>query len=543
MKYISTRMSNSRSGNSRSGNSGSGNSGATASGVSAKEAILQGLAPDGGLYVPESIPVFDQKFLESLPTLSYTELAMAILRPYLDFTENELETCVNAAYASDRFSHKAVAPVVSPFCNQVSNQVSTQINNQGDIHFLELFHGPTLAFKDMALSILPHLLKVSAADISGASVASGASDISQNSKKIIILTATSGDTGKAALEAFRDIKGVSIVVFYPEKGVSSMQKRQMITQEGDNTYVFGVKGNFDDTQTGVKKIFSDPDLAGDMYKMGIKFSSANSINIGRLLPQIVYYFYAYGQLIKGKTVGKTNDKINFVVPTGNFGNILAGYYAKKMGLPIGKLICASNDNKILYDFFRTGTYDKNREFFCTISPSMDILVSSNLERLLFHATDGDSVRAMMDGLSSKGRFEIQLSLPDFYGFYSTEAETKKAIYDVGQKGYTMDPHTAVAYHAGQRYIEETGDSTRQIVISTASPYKFGSDVMDALSGNTSPVGQEVSVTEDMEIVKALSKKSGLPIPEAITQLAQKPVRHTTICPIEGMEEVVRKLLE
>ena len=470
-------------------------------GVTAKEAILRGLASDGGLYVPEIIPILDCP-LEALLKLSYIDLAKAILRPYLEFSEAELATCVEKAYAAGRFTHPKIAP----------------LRRMGDVHFLELFHGPTLAFKDMALSILPHLMKVSVAQ-----------------EGLIILTATSGDTGKAALEAFCDIEGMSIAVFYPQNGVSAMQKRQMVTQEGDNTYVFGVEGNFDDAQTGVKKIFSNPGLARDMAQMGKMFSSANSINIGRLLPQIVYYFYAYGQLAeKGRL--KVGEEINFVVPTGNFGNILAGYYAKEMGLPIRKLICASNDNKVLYDFFRTGAYDKNREFHCTISPSMDILVSSNLERLLFHATDVESVRGMMGGLVGQGRFEMQVKLSDFYGVHTSEEETCRAIFEGGQRGYVMDTHTAVAYHAGQQYIKETGDDTQQIVVSTASPYKFAEDVLKALKVDWEKGGME----SDMAAVQALSKASGLPIPEAVAQLANKPVRHTMVCAVEDMEHVVRQ---
>ena len=447
--------------------------------AAAKEAIIKGLAKDGGLYVPESIPA-----LNIQQGLSYQKLAKEILRPFLNFTEEELTACVEKAYAPSRFSHPLIAPLVTPFKNE-------------PVHFLELFHGPTLAFKDMALSILPHLMRAS------------------SDEDLTILTATSGDTGKAALEAFCNAEGASIIVFYPENGVSAMQKRQMITQEGDNVFVFGIRGNFDDAQTGVKKLFSKG-----------KFSSANSINIGRLLPQIVYYFYAYEQL-------KTDKEVNFVVPTGNFGNILAGYYAKKMGLPIRKLICASNNNKILYDFFRSKTYDKNREFYCTISPSMDILVSSNLERLLFHATNGEAVREMMERLDANGRFETQVNLPDFHGGYTSEEETRKAIFEAAGKGYIIDPHTAVAYHAGKRYIEEEKDETPQVILSTASPFKFAEAVLEAL-GTKCPA-------DEMECVRLLSEKSGLPVPKAIAELEHKPVRHKVVCDIVEMEEVVMKL--
>jgi len=489
MKYISTR--------------------GTDKNITAKEAISQGLASDGGLYVPETIPTLNQP-LEALLKLPYPALAKAILQPYLNFSEDELTACVDKAYAPSRFTHPKIAPVTTP------------LENEDNIHFLELFHGPTLAFKDMALSILPHLLKTSAP-----------------TEELVILTATSGDTGKAALEAFCDIDNISIAVFYPEKGVSPIQKRQMVTQEGDNTHVFGVQGNFDDAQTGVKKIFSDPNLVKDMAQMGKsgkKFSSANSINIGRLLPQIVYYFYAYGQLVEKGSI-QTGDPINFSVPTGNFGNILAGYYAKKMGLPIRKLICASNDNKVLYDFFQTGVYDRNREFHCTISPSMDILVSSNLERLLFHVTDAKSVRKMMEDLNTQGRFECQAKTPDFYGVHVTEAETRQAIFEAAQKGYIMDPHTAVAYYAGQRYIKETGDNTPQVVISTASPFKFAADVLDALKVS----GEKCGDTEDdTAAIRILSENSGMPIPKAIAQLAQLPVRHTIVCSVDDMEKTIRE---
>lgn len=469
--------------------------------VAAKEAILRGLAPDGGLYVPEAIPALDRP-LEELLTLPYIDLAKAILKPYLDFSEAELNACVEKAYAPGRFTDAKVAPVKSA-C---------------DVHFLELFHGPTLAFKDMALSILPHLMKASASQ-----------------EELVILTATSGDTGKAALEAFCDVENVSIIVFYPQNGVSNLQKRQMITQEGANTCVIGVEGNFDDAQTGVKMIFSNTDLARDMAQAGKMFSSANSINIGRLLPQIVYYFYAYGQLVQKNSI-KSGDAINFVVPTGNFGNILAGYYAKAMGLPIHKLICASNDNKVLYDFLCTGIYDKNRDFHCTISPSMDILVSSNLERLLFHVTDAKSVCGMMESLNTQGRFQLDTKLSDFFGVHTSEAETRQAIFDGSQMGYTMDTHTAVAYHAGRQYVKETGDDTQQIVISTASPYKFAEDVLRALKVDWDS-GDDDS---DMAAVQALSTASGLPIPEAVSQLANKPVRHTTICAVKDMEQAVRR---
>jgi len=484
--------------------------------VTASQAIIQGLSNDGGLFVPESIDFSLGKPLAELVTLPYIDLAREILRPFLDFSEEELALCVKQAYAPERFDNPLIAPLVTPFGDNV--------------HFLELFHGPTMAFKDMALSILPHLMLTAEKSMPAKS----------DNKQTIILTATSGDTGKAALEAFCNIKGISIVVFYPQDGVSAMQKHQMVTQEGDNTYVFGVEGNFDDAQTGVKKIFSDYSgistsngVASDVPN-GVKFSSANSINIGRLLPQIVYYFYAYGQLAQKGTV-KPGEPVHFVVPTGNFGNILAGYYAKQMGLPISKLVCASNDNKVLYDFFHTGAYDKNRPFYCTISPSMDILVSSNLERLLFHATDAESVRAMMDGLAEGGRFETTAQFTDFYGAYADEHAVQQAIADCAKKGYIIDPHTAVAYHAGQQYIAESGDNTPQVIISTASPYKFAEDVLEAL-GKTVPDGGF------MESVQALYEASGVPIPEGAAQLANKKIRHTKVCRVDEMKSVVESIL-
>ena len=473
--------------------------------VTAKEAIIRGIADDGGLYVPENIPSLSELGYElaELVRLPYIDMAYAILHPFLNFADKELRECVEKAYAPRRFRSPKTAPIVTPFKSDETT------------HFLELFHGPTLAFKDMALSILPHLMTSS-----------------KSEAELVILTATSGDTGKAALEAFSDVKGTSIIVFYPENGVSATQKRQMITQEGDNTHVFGIKGNFDDAQTAVKKIFTDPVLAKKLEAKGKIFSSANSINIGRLLPQIVYYFYAYGQLVEKATL-KLGEPLNFVVPTGNFGNILAGYYAKEMGLPIGKLICASNDNKILYDFFRTGTYDKNRQFHCTISPSMDILISSNLERLLYHATDAASVKAMMESLSGNGdkggRFETTATFPDFYGVHTSEEETKAAILKAWKNGYVIDPHTAVAYHAGERYKEETGDKSQQVVISTASPFKFSEDVLSAL-------GFDVDKNEDSAVI--LAEKTGLALPDEVSRLANLPVRHNIVCEIEEMQKYI-----
>jgi len=469
--------------------------------VTAKEAIIYGLADDGGLYVPEDIAALD---LNSLTNLPYQQLAKTILRPYLNFSDDELGKCVSRAYDGLRFTNKLIAPLVTP------------LKGEESIHFLELFHGPTLAFKDMALSILPHLMKASSYE-----------------GELVILTATSGDTGKAALEAFCGVEGVKIVVFYPKDGVSDVQKLQMMTQEGDNTYVYGIEGNFDDAQTGVKNIFNNQDFCRELSAKGKRLSSANSINIGRLLPQIVYYFYAYGQLAKKGRI-KVGDKINFVVPTGNFGNILAGYYAKKMGLPVKKLICASNSNNILCDFLATGEYNRNRMFYNTISPSMDILISSNLERLLYHETNAACVSKMMKDLSASGSFRLNTEFSGFYGTYATEEETRRAIYECRQKGYLIDPHTGVAYHAGRQYAAETGDSTEQIIISTASPFKFAKDVAEALELGSGEIN-------DSNAVQLLSDECNLQIPPAIEGLYDKEKRHTGVYTVRDMENLVSKI--
>ncbi len=384
---------------------------------------------------------------------------------------------------------------------------------------MELFHGRTIAFKDVALSILPRFL----------TVAMKKYDVG---KKITVLTATSGDTGKAALEGFRDVEGVSVVVFFPEDGVSLVQKRQMTTQEGRNTHVIGVRGNFDDTQTGVKKMFTDATLNKELSDRGFMFSSANSINIGRLLPQIVYYFYAYAQMVSGGYI-KTGEPLNFTVPTGNFGNILAGYYAKNMGLPINKLVCASNGNKVLFDFFKTKVYDKNREFKLTSSPSMDILISSNLERLLYHVSnDGDKVRAFMSDLSGSGRYGFDYATPDFEAAYATEDEAADAIKEVYANGYVMDTHTAVGYAAYKKYAAATGDGTKNIFLATASPFKFARAVCTAIDAK---YGNE----DELQLIEKLSELSGVPVPKQIAGLMNKPILHTTVCDTDKMEAEVR----
>ena len=479
--------------------------------VTASQAILKGLAPDGGLFVPESIPSFD-KSLEELSKMSYKEVAYEVMKLMLDdFTEEELKACIDKAY-DEKFDTDVIAPLVKA----------------DGAYYLELFHGATIAFKDMALSILPHLLITSAKK----------NDVHN---EIVILTATSGDTGKAALAGFADVKGTRIIVFYPKNGVSPIQEKQMLTHKGYNTYVIGIKGNFDDAQTGVKKIFGDKELEKEMAEAGFQFSSANSINIGRLVPQIVYYVYAYTRLLADGEI-KAGDKINAVVPTGNFGNILAAFYAKNMGLPINKLICASNENKVLYDFFTTGEYDRNREFVLTTSPSMDILISSNLERLIYRIA-GNSAKKnseLMESLKNTGKYEItpemKAQLSDFYGNYATEAEdaaTIKKLYE--DTGYVIDTHTAVAATVYEKYKKETGDDTVTVIASTASPYKFTRSVMDAIDSKYD------SMT-DFELVDELSKISNVAVPQAIEDIRTAPVLHDTVCEVNEMSSSVKKIL-
>ena len=478
--------------------------------VTASQAILKGLAADGGLYVPEQIPALDKSF-EELSKMSYQEVAYEVMKLMLDdFTEEELKNCINKAYDS-KFDTKVIAPLVKA----------------DGAYYLELFHGSTIAFKDMALSILPHLLITSA---------------KKNNVKneIVILTATSGDTGKAALAGFADVKGTKIIVFYPKHGVSPIQEKQMVTQKGDNTYVIGINGNFDDAQTGVKKIFGDKELEKVMNEAGYQFSSANSINIGRLVPQIVYYVYAYARLLADGEV-KAGEAINVVVPTGNFGNILAAFYAKNMGLPIHKLICASNENKVLYDFFTTGTYDRNREFVLTTSPSMDILISSNLERLIYRITGEDAAqtKVFMDALSSNGEYtitkEMMEKLSCFVGGYASEAETAANIKKVFDKaGYIMDTHTSVASCVYYDKAKDAGLKT--VIASTASPYKFTRSVMDAIDK------EKYDSMTDFELVDELNALSGVKIPEAIEEIRTAPIRHDIVCDKSEMQMTVEKIL-
>ena len=472
--------------------------------VTASQAILKGLADDGGLFVPESLPALEAD-MDTLAGMSYQETAYEVMRQFLtDFTEEELKDCIAKAY-DEKFDTKEIAPLVK----------------KDEAYYLELFHGKTIAFKDMALSILPHLLTTSAKK-------------NQVKNEIVILTATSGDTGKAALAGFADVPGTKIIVFYPKNGVSPIQEKQMVTQKGANTFVVGIHGNFDDAQTGVKKMFGDKELAAQMDKAGYQFSSANSINIGRLVPQVVYYVYAYAKMYANGEVAK-GEKINVVVPTGNFGNILAAYYAKNMGVPIDKLICASNDNKVLYDFFRTGTYDRNREFILTTSPSMDILISSNLERLIYKIAGADAAKdvTLMQNLAAEGKYEItdemKAQLKDFYGNYAIAEVYKKT-------GYIMDTHTAVASRVYRKYVAETGDQTKTVIASTASPYKFTRSVMDAIDA------EKYKGMGDFELVDALSELSGVKVPQAIEEIRTAPVLHKNVVETEDMPKIVKQFL-
>lgn len=479
--------------------------------VKASEAILKGLAEDGGLFMPETIPALD-KSLEELSNMSYQEVAYEVMKLFLtDFTEEELKNCIARAYDA-KFDTTAIAPV-------------TGADNP---YFLELYHGATIAFKDMALSILPHLMITSAKK-------------NHVENEIVILTATSGDTGKAALAGFADVKGTKIIVFYPKNGVSPIQEKQMVTQKGDNTYVVGIHGNFDDAQTGVKKLFADRELEKEMVAKGYQFSSANSINIGRLVPQVVYYVYAYAQLLKQGRI-QDGEKINFVVPTGNFGNILAGYLAKNMGVPVNKLICASNDNKVLYDFFTTGIYNRNRAFILTSSPSMDILISSNLERLIYRIAGDDATKnaALMETLSKNGRYEIteamKEQMEDFYGNYAAENETSDMIHELYEKsGYVIDTHTAVAAAVYKKYQADTQDETKTVIVSTASPYKFGRSVMNAID-------KKYDSLSDFALIDELEKVSKVKIPRAIEEIRTAPVLHDHICEKEQMKDTVKNFL-
>lgn len=480
--------------------------------VSGLEAIIKGLADDGGLYVPEKIPTLDKKVLDKLPEMDYADIAAAVLAEYLpELSKDELKSIFEKS--SEKFEDGTVAPVV-----KVSD----------GLFFLELWHGPTLAFKDAALTVLPHLINAAREKLNV-------------TDKIFILTATSGDTGKAALAGFQDAPDIKIAVLYPSEGVSLIQKLQMQTQEGENVQVAGIEGNFDDAQTAVKKIFADKEIAENLKECGYILSSANSINLGRLLPQIVYYFSTYAALVASGEI-EADEKINFAVPSGNFGNILAGFYARKMGLPIGKLICASNQNNVLTDFFDTGTYDCNREFFKTTSPSMDILISSNLERLVFELVGRDCTKTaeLMKNLSDTGRYaisesQIETAREAFYGDMCPDFEALEAISNLFEsEGYVCDPHTAVALSANSNYIAETGDESVSVVVSTASPYKFAEDVLRALDEKP---GKDIEKT-----LINLREVSALPIPEQLYGAINGEVRFDKVLPARGLHKELEKLI-
>ena len=479
--------------------------------ITASQAILKGLAEDGGLFVPTELPKLDVT-MDELKTMSYQETAYAVMKQFLtDFTEEELKHCINSAYDS-KFDTEVIAPLVKV----------------GDTYHLELFHGATIAFKDMALSILPHLLTTAAKK-------------NNVTKDIVILTATSGDTGKAALAGFADVLGTKIIVFYPKNGVSKVQELQMVTQKGDNTSVVAIHGNFDNAQSGVKALFEDKELEKELSDAGYQFSSANSINIGRLVPQVVYYVYAYAKLLENEEI-ENGEEINVTVPTGNFGNILAAYYAKQMGVPIAKLICASNENKVLFDFFKTGKYDRNREFVLTSSPSMDILISSNLERLIYTIAGQDAKKnsKLMEALKKDGVYEItpemKEKLSDFEGGYSTEEETKETIGATYKStGYVMDTHTAVAAHVSRAYRDASKDQKKMLVASTASPYKFARSVMTAID-------EKYDELEEFALIDELEKVSGVAIPNAIEEIRNAQIRHTKECDVDKMKETVKEIL-
>lgn len=481
---------------------------------SSAHAIAKGLASDGGLFVPQSFPHMRLSDIEAMADKPYTERAVDILIQYLtDYSEDELRECVNKAYGDNKFDAANNVPLV-------------QVNKNTGV--LELWHGPTSAFKDMALQLLPHLL-------------TRAITKTAERNKIVILVATSGDTGKAALEGFADVEGTQIIVFYPSEGVSDIQKQQMITQRGSNVAVFGIEGNFDDAQRGVKELFSDAALAEELKKKGFAFSSANSINWGRLVPQIVYYFSAYADAVKAKKV-VLGAPVNFVVPTGNFGDILAGYYAKQMGLPVARLICASNSNNVLADFINNGVYDKRRQFFKTASPSMDILVSSNLERLLYHVADRNAaqIRKYMDALNTAGVYkvsedELAQIQDEFFGAWVDEHETKETIAAVySDHKYLMDTHTAVAWKALEKYRILTSDDTYSIVLSTASPYKFSDSVLSSLEH------KPVHVENPFDLLRSLSEKTGTTIPAKMLELENMEQLHKDVIPAQDMKAAVLK---
>ncbi len=485
--------------------------------VTSSEAIAKGLSSEGGLFIPENIPSISMANIGYMADMTYVERAREILGRFLtDFTPDELDHCITSAYTKEKFETNSIAPVYKLNGNQ---------------YILELWHGPTCAFKDMALQILPHLLTTSVKKVG-------------LRQETVILVATSGDTGKAALEGFRDVEGTKIIVFFPDDGVSSIQRLQMCTQEGKNVFVSAVNGNFDDAQNGVKAIFTDKDYEKELLGRGKALSSANSINWGRLVPQIVYYFSAYCDMVKAGEV-KCGDEVNICVPTGNFGNILAAYYAKCMGLPVKKLICASNKNNVLTDFIETGVYDRNRDFYTTTSPSMDILISSNLERLLYIVSDGDAalVEKYMTELKESGKYtvndDVKAKISDnFFGGFADDdkcAETIKATYD--KFGYVTDTHTAVAVSVHNDYVQKTGDDTKTIIASTASPFKFNGAVLGALAG-----GNELNDLDEFRLLDKLSKDYELKIPASLAALEEKEVRFEVVCDKNQMKAVINEFL-
>lgn len=486
--------------------------------VTASKAIQLGMVPKGGLFVPNIIPELSKEELKSFSTYSYQQIAEKIFSLYLnDFSQEEIDSCVAKAYNDESFFDKEIVPLHKL-------DVKTYI--------LELWHGPTAAFKDMALQILPYFLTTATKKVGA-------------DKEIVILVATSGDTGKAALEGFKNVPGIKIVVFYPYQGVSKVQELQMSTTDGENTHVVAIKGNFDDCQTAVKRIFADEKMNKLLDENGYIFSSANSINWGRLLPQIVYYFWAYAKLIKAEAL-EFGKKVNFVVPTGNFGNILAGWYAYKMGLPVNKLICASNENKVLTDFFQTGIYNRKREFKQTNSPSMDILVSSNLERFLFELSghDGSKITKWMHELEQQGQFKVDASIKEamdniIFADFVNEKETLEEIHATFSKtGYTLDTHTAVASRVYKNYLAQTGDQTPTIVEATASPFKFNCSVLEALKG-----AESIEKKDEFQVLEELSKVSKLPIHPGLLGLDKKEVLHSKVCTPEEIPQVIKDILK
>lgn len=483
--------------------------------VSSAEAITQGISAEGGLFVPDSIPSITLDEVKNLGSMSYANRAAYVFKKFLtDFTDAEIHYCTDNAYSTKNFETESIAEISHLF---------------DGTYMLELWHGPTCAFKDMALQILPYFLTTSAKKIN-------------LDKKIVILVATSGDTGKAALEGFKDVEGTQILVFYPEDGVSPMQKRQMKTQEGKNVGVCALKGNFDDCQNGVKAIFTNEEIKNKLDENSMMFSSANSINWGRLVPQIVYYISSYAELVNDGEIN-LGDKINIVVPTGNFGNILAAYYAKHMGIPVNKLICASNINNVLTDFINTGVYDRNRHFYATCSPSMDILISSNLERLLYLMTGRNSeiIKEWFGKLSDEGRYEVSDDIKaklreEFYAGFCDDSQTKETIHNIYDKySYTCDTHTAVAVKVYEDYKRETGDSTKTIIASTASPYKFSASVLEAVENSKSNI-------DEYDMVAKLAELSNIPVPSALADLKNKPERFNDSIEKDKMKEYVLKSL-